>query len=363
MIVENHEQRDSSTPPVAGPPLPSASLAGAVPDAAARRTGQRYLVTGATGLLGNNLVRQLLEAGHEVRVLARAGSDRRPFEDLTLERCEGDVRDAAAVARACEGVDVVIHSAAHVHFGWTQMDVHRAINVEGTRNIAAAARSAAARMVHVSSTNALGLGRIEEPADEETALPGVVECPYVLTKRAAEQVVLDEVHRGLWATIVQPTTMFGPWDWKPSSGKMIVEVSKFSLWAPTGSQNFCDARDVAAGAISAAQNAQAGRRYILGGENLTYRDAWSRMAALAGKRGPRLPMGPVFRAVGVPVCNVTNWLRRDESPANSAAIASARMSHCFTSQRAERELGYRSRPIDETLRDTWAWFRERGYVR
>src|SRR5207244_661300 len=95
------------------------------------------------------------------------------------------------------GVDIVIHSAGHVHLGWRQLDQLRAINVEGTRNVATAARAVGARLVHVSAINALGLGRLSQPADEESALPGIVECGYVVTKREAERVVLAEIARGL----------------------------------------------------------------------------------------------------------------------------------------------------------------------
>src|SRR5262245_50399782 len=100
----------------------------------------RYLVTGATGLLGNNIVRQLLAAGQSVRVLTRGAADPRPLAGLDVETAFGDVRDASVVTRASEGIDAVIHAAGHVHIGWRQADVHQAINVNGTRNVAAAAR-------------------------------------------------------------------------------------------------------------------------------------------------------------------------------------------------------------------------------
>ena len=323
----------------------------------------KYLVTGATGLLGNNIVRQLLAGGQAVRVMARSSSDARPLADLAVERTAGDVRDAAAVTSACHGIEVVIHCAGHVHIGWTQLDEHRRINVEGTRNVASAARVGGARLVHVSSINALGLGLLSQPADEETALPGILECPYVVTKREAEQVVLDEVNRGLWATIVNPSLMLGPWDWKPSSGKMVLNVARFAPLAPLGAANFCDVRDVAAGAIAAAGRGRAGRRYILGGHNLTYWDAWRRMAGLAGKRGPVLPMGPLFRAFAAPVLDLHRRLTGREGDANSAAMAMGRQQHCFSSRRAEQELGYQIRPLEKTLADTWAWFCENGYWR
>jgi dihydroflavonol-4-reductase len=323
----------------------------------------KYLVTGATGLLGNNVVRQLLGAGEKVRVLSRASSDPRPLAGLAVECITGDVRDADSVHRACQGVDIVVHAAGHVHVGWTQLDVHRQINVEGLRNVAAAAQQAGSRLVHVSSVNALGLGRLAEPADEETALPGIVECPYVITKREAEQVVLQAVDRGLWATIVNPSLMLGPYDWKPSSGEMMLQIAKFCLWAPQGASSFCDVRDVAAGTIAAAHQGMPGNRYILAGHNLTYREAWTQMAQIMGKRGPLLPMGPLFRVVATPVCALRYRLSGRETAANTAAMHLGRQSHCFSSRRAEQALGYTIRPFHETLVDTWDWFRQNGYIR
>jgi dihydroflavonol-4-reductase len=322
----------------------------------------KYLVTGATGLVGNNVVRQLLDGGDEVRVLVRATSDLRGLDGLPVERAIGDVRDAASVTAACQGVQRVIHAAGFVHLGWTLLDLHRQINVEGTRNVAVAAREAGIRMVHVSGINALGLGKLDRPADEESGLPGIVEIPYVVTKRESEQVVLDEVAQGLDALIVNPGCMFGPWDWKPSSGRMILAVARFAPAYPLGAVTFCDVRDVASGTLAAAKHGRTGRRYILGGHNLTYREAWQRMRRLVGKRSPVFPMGPLIRTVATPILNFHNWLSGHESEVNSAVLKLGRQQHCFSSRRAETELGYKARPFDETLADTWDWFRQRGYA-
>src|SRR5437764_8927397 len=303
----------------------------------------KYLVTGATGLVGNNVVRRLLGAGEEVRVLVRASSDLRGLEELRVEKSIGDVRDPASVAAACQGVQRVIHAAGHVHLGWSQLDLHRQINVEGSRNVAVAAREAGIRMVHVSGINALGLGRLDHPADEESALPGIIEIPYVVTKRESERVVLEEVARGLDAVIVNPGCMFGPWDWKPSSGRMLLAVAKFAPIYPTGAVTFCDVRDVAAGTLAAANLGRTGRRYILGGHNLWYREAWRQMARLGGKYGPVMPMGPIFRSIAVPVLNIYARLTGRESEMNSAVLKLGRQQHCFSSRRAEPELGYKFR--------------------
>jgi dihydroflavonol-4-reductase len=325
-------------------------------------TTVKYLVTGATGLLGNNIVRVLIAAGEQVRVLARASSDPRTLADLPIERAEGDVRDKVAVENACRGIDIVIHAAGYVHLGWKQLEQLQAINVEGTKTVAAAVNRAGARLIHISGVNALGLGKLANPADEDSALPGIVECGYVVTKRAAEAAVLEEVSHGLDAVIVNPGCMFGPWDWKPSSGKMLLAVAKFAPIYPTGAVTFCDARDVAAGTVAAAKQGRRGLRYILGGHNLSYLDAWRQMAQLAGRRGPISPMGPLFRAAVVPILDAYTWLRGREGDANSAVLLMGRQQHCFSSRRAETELGYLCRPFAETLADTWAWFRQWGYI-
>lgn len=323
----------------------------------------RYLVTGASGLLGNNVIRQLVERGDEVRVIVRKASNKRAFEHVSVELVDGDVTDAASMQRACLGADVVIHSAGDVYLGWRHQEQSYRVNVEGTRNVARAARECGARLVHVSTINALGLGQLSSPATEETALPGIVPAPYVLSKREADKVVREEIERGLWATIVHPSLMFGPFDWKPSSGKMIVGVSKFSVWAPTGAINVVDARDAARGTILAAERGTCGRDYIIGGENVTYKELWSRIAILAGKRPPWIPMGLFFYWIigcgGDMIASVT----RHETTANSAMIGLSRQEHCFVSTRAQEELGFTARSLNETLSDTWKWFIEQGHVK
>jgi dihydroflavonol-4-reductase len=272
------------------------------------------------------------------------------------------VRDPETVAAACQGVQTVIHSAGYVHLGWRRAEQHRAVNVEGTRNVAVATRSAGARLVHVSAINALGLGKLANPADEDSGLPGIVECPYIATKREAERIVLAEVQRGLDAVIVNPGFMLGPWDWKPSSGKMLLAVTRFAPVYPLGAVSFCDVRDVAAGTIAAGERGRTGRRYILGGHNLSYCEGWRQMAKLVGRRGPFYPMGPVVRAIAGPALDLYTWFTGREGDANSAVLMLGRQEHCFRSHRAVAELGYQIRPFDETLNDTWVWFREWGYV-
>jgi len=321
------------------------------------------LVTGATGLLGNNLVRALLERGAPVRVLVRPGSDPRPLEGLPVERAWGDVRDATAVATAVSDVERVLHAAALVRIGRSGASEMRAVNVLGARTVARACREAGVRMVHVSSVDALGFGTRDAPADEETLPADGLRVPYVLTKRCADQAVLAEVRDGLDAVLVHPVYFLGPWDWKPSSGRMLLGVARgLGVVAPPGGNDFCHVEDVAAGVLAAGERGARGERFILGGEALDYHEAFELFARVTG--GPR----PLFTA-SAPLARATGrlgdlWaaLSGREPDVNSASALMGCLPHHFKDRKAREVLGYRSRPAEEAASDAWRWLVEHGYT-
>ncbi len=333
------------------------------------------LVTGATGLVGNNVVRKLVNRNDNVRVLVRPGQQPGPVADarqeaggvfaaLPVDMVAAGLHDESAMQRAVDGATHVIHSAALVHCGWRHLEEMRHVNVEGTRVVARAARRAGARLIHVSSVDAIGLRSDGVPADEETPPGGMLECPYVVTKRQAEAAVLDEVDKGLDAVIVNPVYMIGPWDWKPSSGRMLLEVGAGrGLFAPPGSNDFVDVRDVAQGILSAMSRGQTGRRYILGGQALSYLDAWRIFARVSGRLQPLgIAPRPFVRMAGW--CgDLASLLTRRELPVNSAAAGMSMLAHNFSCTRAEAELGYTRRPFEAAAQDAWDWFVGHGYVR
>ncbi len=320
------------------------------------------LVTGATGLVGNNVVRQLLSRGWSVRVLARDGADPRPLAGLDVEIFRGDIRRPETLSSACSGVGAVIHAAGYVHLGRTGLDLQRAINVEGTRNVARTARQAGANGSHLLVRRGGNrAGRSARPMKTRPADPR--GCTYAISKREAEQAVHDEIGRGLDAVIVNPGFMLGPWDWKPSSGRMLLEVARGrGLLAPRGSFSVCDVRDVASGIISAAERGARGRRYLMAGENTTYLAAWRLFARLTGGRRPWMTAGPAMLFLAGRGGDLAARLSGRESDINSAAIAYARLPKNYTSRRAREELGYASRPLEETVRDAWTWFQDNGYA-
>jgi dihydroflavonol-4-reductase len=327
--------------------------------------GSLVAVTGATGLVGNNVVRLLLARGFRVRALVRprlTGVDR-SLAGLPVEIAEGRVGDPAFLRRSCEAASLVVHSAGMVHIGRRHADEMWRVNVEGTRNVARAAFEAGAQMVHVSSVDAIGLRADGLPADEDTPPGGLHECPYVTTKRESETVVLAEVARGLDAVIVNPVYMLGPWDWKPSSGRMLLEVaSGKGAFAPPGSNDFVDVRDVAAGILLAATRGRSGRRYILGGHRLSYLEAWRLFAEVSGRMPPLALAPPVAVRVAGWFGDVAGMFMKREPDLNSAAAASSLLPHNFSSQRAQTELGYHFRPFETTVEDAFDWFVEHGYA-
>jgi dihydroflavonol-4-reductase len=319
-----------------------------------------FFVTGGTGLLGNNIIRQLLDRGDAVRALVRKSSNRQSFAGLDVKCIEGDLHNEEAIRRGCDGAEGVIHSAVSVAIGWSSEPMF-SINVVGANNVATAAMSAGCRMVHVSSVNALAVpGFGDVPVNEETPLTGnEIECNYVSTKRQADVNIDSLITSGLDAVIVYPGFMLGPWDWKPSSGRMLQAVGRqFTPFAPSGGCSICDVRDVAR-AIVAASDGSKSRKYVLAGNNLSYFDLWTKMARIAGSRPPRTTMGPLIRRSVGWVGDLASWFVGKDVELNSAMLAMSAQSHFYSSHRAESELGYRIRDVDETLKDAWDWLESR----
>jgi len=319
------------------------------------------MVTGGTGLVGNNVVRLLADQGERPRVLIRASSDPRPLEGLDVETVLGDLCDVACLRRACQGVHVVIHCAAKVELSRFGAREQWRVNVEGTENVAKIAKRHAARLVHVSSLDALGLAPRSAPGDETSRPTHRAPCPYVTTKREAERRVLEHVADGLDGLIVNPGFVLGPWDWKPSSGRMLLKVARGHAWlAPRGINTFCDARHVAAGIVATVGRGRTGARYVLGGECFNYREAWTILAKVTGGRAPLVQVGPVAPYIAGRCGDLFTLLTGRSADVNSASVAMARQSKCFLSTRAEAELGYHPGTLRAAAECAWSWFQEYG---
>lgn len=316
-------------------------------------------VTGGTGLLGNSIVRELCRRGHAVRVLCRKETSRTAFDGLDVEIVEGDLSDRHVLDSAVSGCTCVIHSAAMIHIGWYRMEPSRRVNVVGTEHVIAACTKYGARMIHVSTVDTLPAAfDVHRPIDEQST-DGLAKtrCAYVVSKVEAEQVVDAAIaNANLDAVVLHPGFMLGPFDWKPSSGRMMLEVNRAPIVAaPPGGCSLCDVRDVAHAAVESIQLGGRGEHYILAGENLTYQRLWKCMLQVTGRRRKVYRLGKGIRYVGSLIDCGFRFFPQKEGDVNGAAIAMGSLNHFYDSTKARRELGYRCRPSTETLQDAWEW--------
>lgn len=333
----------------------------------------RALVTGGTGLLGNNIIRQLVRHGHEVLALVRGEPKGDVFAELPLEMVAGDLapppeEESSGVAddieQAIASCDAVIHAAGFIHLGWNHREESMRINRDGTARIAEACLEQSKRLVCIGTVNTLAVGSPQSYADEDTPLShqgGQVPCVYVESKRAAAREVTQRLDLGLDGVVLHPAFMLGPWDWKPSSGRMMLEIA--SSWkpvSPRGGCSLCDVRDVASTAVDAlSMPSFRHQEYILAGHNWTYHRLWTEMARRMDMRTPIRSTGPGAEYLAGVVGDLWGKLTGREGDVNSAGTAMSGQFHWYDSSRAQRELGYQMRSPEETLDDAAKWIRER----
>lgn len=324
----------------------------------------RIFLTGGTGLLGNTILRQLSQGDHELISLVRGTPDKDVFADINTQFVQGDLSHRDLICQQVANCDAVIHCAGLIHLGWKRLEESMRVNRDGTKSIVDACLRHQVKLAHIGSTNTLAIGTRQQPADETTPLDhagGQIGSAYVLSKRAGVVEVQKGIEQGLGAVILHPGFTLGPWDWKPSSGRMIVEVGK--TWrpvAPSGGTSICDSRDVATGTITALQaliggEIENGRQYILGGENWTYFDLWKEIAERMNRRPPVMRLGPVQRWLTTAVGEIWSKLVVQEPDINSAALKMSCQYHWYDCSRAHSELGYRSRSARESLDDAVRW--------
>jgi dihydroflavonol-4-reductase len=327
-------------------------------------------VSGATGFLGSHVARVLAEQGAELRLLVRPTSDPRNIADLRADRVTGDLRDAISIEKALAGCDVVFHVAADYRLWVRDSGAMYRSNVEGTRSLLESARKQhVKRIVYTSSVATMGFasgsnkGKV---ADEESPVTlADMIGHYKRSKFMAEQVAVDAARSGVDVVIVNPTTPIGERDIKPTpTGRIVVDFlkRKFPAYVETG-LNLVDATECARGHVQALEKGRTGERYILGGENLTLKQILDRLAAITGLPSPTVKLPYFFAfAAGVVDEMVTGRLLGREPRATIDAARMGRKMMFVSSAKAERELGWRTVPVDGALRRSVEWFRANGYA-
>jgi dihydroflavonol-4-reductase len=324
----------------------------------------RVAVTGASGHLGANLVRMLLERGDQVRVLVR--DDRRAIEGLNVETCPGDIRDPESLIHAFQGMDIVYHAAAAISLLLNEFDWMHAVNVEGVRNVVEACqRSRVSRLVHFSSIHALEQMPMDKPVDEDRLLVSDPRhMPYGLTKAAGERILWKAVQDGLDAVVIYPTGIIGPSDFKPSHfGDVILALGRGRLPALIRAGfDWVDARDVSQAAITAAETARAGSRYLASGHWINLPEIAAQVEAFTGRPAPRLLVPLWLAQLGLPFAGLVRG-HNDRPLFTTVSLEALRDNPNVSSERAQRDLKYIPRPFTETLSDTLRWFESAGWLK
>jgi dihydroflavonol-4-reductase len=322
------------------------------------------VVTGATGHVGANLVRMLLERGDAVRVLVR---DRvAPIEGLELERIRGDVRDPDSLRRALAGADVVYHCAAVISIDGDRKGLVPAVNVGGARNVAEAALACGVRrMVHVSSVHAFESEPLDRPLDETRERVSRRDRPaYDRSKAAGEAAVREVVAKGLDAVILHPTGVIGPCDHEPSRmGRVFLDLAHGRLPSLVdGGFDWVDVRDVARTAIAAAERGRTGESYLVSGNWHAVRELADMVEAIAGYRAPRI-VAPMWLArIGAPAVVLAGRVLGKEPLYTSESLAALRANKRIVRTKAAKELDHVPRPTEETIADVYAWFERAGML-
>lgn len=328
----------------------------------------RAVVTGATGFIGGNLVRELLNKGAKVRAMVRPGSDRKAIEELEVEVADADLlANEEDMRRAMAGCDVLFHVGAYYSYWPPNHRLFYRTNVEGTKKVLNAARQEGLkRAVYTSSSSAIGLPRDGTPGDEETPVDTrALVAGYKRSKYLAEVEALKAQLGGLETIIVNPTTPVGPGDVKPTpTGRIIVDFLKQRMFAylETG-LNLIHVRDVVAGHIMAMEKGKPGHRYILGNRNMTLLEIFQLLARITGLKPPSVRVPYWLAAAFARVDELVEGHLLGRTPmATVAEVRLAKTKMFFNTTKARTELYLPQTPVEEGLAEAVQWFREHGYV-
>jgi dihydroflavonol-4-reductase len=321
-------------------------------------------VTGASGHIGSNLIRELIKANRPVRAFIR--NDTHGVEGLEIETAKGDILEHSSLKEAMTGCKTVFHLAACISILGDKSGIVRKTNVTGTQNIVKACLECGIqRLIHFSSIHAYNPFPLEKPVDETHPPPDSRSPSYDRSKADGSQIVLDAVKKdGLNAIIIAPTAVIGPYDFKPSRmGEVLLKLHNRSFVALiSGGYNWVDARDVVKGALKAEKTAETGSQFILSGHRCSIRELAELVEKERGIKPPWLTTPMWLARMAAPFSEIIARLQKRNPLFTTEAMVALRRHRLISREKAEATLDYRPRPLEETIKDTYTWFEEQGML-
>jgi len=322
------------------------------------------VVTGAGGFIGSVLVRELIARGRSVRAIVR--SNKKALEELDIEIVTADIRDSSSLDRALVGAESVFHLASVISLSGDRSGSVSATNIDGARNVAEAAlKNGVKRFIHCSSIHVFDLKDHGKTINENTIRVTTDSPVYDRTKYAGEIAVRNLIKMGLPAVVIHPTGVIGPGDHRPSRmGQVLIDLSSKKFPALiSGGFNWVDVRDVCVGALAAEEFGRIGESYILSGQWHSTRQLATFGEEITGTPPPNFDL-PMWLAQGIaPIGSLLGNISSNEYRLNSDTVSALKAARKISSAKAETELGFKSRPIRNSVHDAYKWFEKFGLLK
>ncbi len=323
-------------------------------------------ISGADGFVGSNLIRELLGRQHDIVAFVKEGDDPKTIKDLPITIRYGNLLEPESISTAMEGCEVAIHTAASTAIWPYRSEIQHKINVGGTKNMVAAAKKHhIKRFIHIGTANTFGFGPKENPGKE--TLPyasGKYGMDYMDTKLEAQNYLLDEAKNNDFPVVIlNPTFMLGPYPARIGSAKMVLSILQGKVSGFTkGGRNYIAVKDVCVAIANAITQGRTGECYILGNQNMNYKEIFSLIAEVVGVKAPKFAVPDfVVKTVGYLSTVAANTFHFE--PMVSYAMAQMAVDeHYFTAAKAVEELGLPQTPMNVAIKESADWLKENGYV-